>query len=901
MNTRIKFYQQFLLLCLLLSLAACTMRSGGRTAAVVDPPSREPIILTFATTSWEQNLYESRLEAFYEQYPHITIEFISIDEIFGDRPRELPLPEGEQQESPVLTLARRADVISWYIYQADTPDGALLDLASFMANDESLTAADFYPGLLDQYAWDGGVWGVPTLASYGMIFYNKDIFDAAGVAYPQAGWTWDDMLVIAQALTKGSGLDTQYGFANQSIGVDVMLQSQVGPIFDYDNDVPTARFNDPAVVAAYQWYVDLYQRHKVSIYPAIPQDEQGYAEFDRIYRLVDEGKVAMWPEFSDSWIWRKEQQQNIGMVPFPVSQAQPNSTPILSINGSLVVSAGTQHPREAWAWVKFLTEQGKIDQANSFPNTLLPARRSVADATGVWGQLDQEVAEPLRYAAEHGFTPTYGMFGSEAFYAGFEQIMLGEKGVAEVLDEAQETFDMETEKWLAEGGKTAEVPEFVVAPPPSSQIGADDMVVNFAVGGGDPAIFREMADAFNKTNRGVFVRIVDPNYYDSTDASLRSLMIDADCFQWWNVPTSPEDIAAVLPLQPFFDADPELTESDFFSTVLDSYRVQGQIIGLPHEAHVPLLTYNKRVFDAAGVAYPTADWTIDQFLELAVATTTGDDPKTKIYGFSADIYEYGDMMAFMERQGATLIDANQEPPAFRFNDPAVVAAMRWYIDLGNEYGVKPVFSFGPDSDPYTQRQQMIESDQVAMWTGDPFYAPGGSESATKEHFGYVPYPQGGGGGAGFTSSTGFFISAHTEVHQGCWQWLKYLTEQVPPTPYAGVPGRISTASSSAYTQQVGAEKAAASMHSLQSGGRTSDLGRIYQTVGWLNPPTIWLQQAFDQAMAGEATIEDGLQAAQEKANLYRQCIIENEYFGDDYLQWEECMKVADPKYGPGEI
>ena len=182
MNSKNKLFQLVLLLFLLVGLVACSVGDEDTTADSedgdpassepaenIDTPSTEAVTLTFAVSGWERGLYESHLESFQEEHPNITIEFISIDEIFGDSHRE-PVQDGEEPPNNTLTLAKRADVMSFYLYQPDVPDGVLLDLAPFMESDSTMSADDFYPGMLDQFSWDGGVWGIPTQASYGLIF-----------------------------------------------------------------------------------------------------------------------------------------------------------------------------------------------------------------------------------------------------------------------------------------------------------------------------------------------------------------------------------------------------------------------------------------------------------------------------------------------------------------------------------------------------------------------------------------------------------------------------------------------------------------------------------------------------------------------------------------------------------
>ncbi|MCB0037303.1 MAG: extracellular solute-binding protein, partial [Anaerolineales bacterium] len=612
-----------------------------------------------------------------------------------------------------------------------------------------------------------------------------------------------------------------------------------------------------------------------------------------------------WPEYSDAWNWRKE-QMNIGVAPFPVSADNQQSTPIMGFSGSLAISAGTRHPEAAWAWVKFLTSQ----QVNNQPqSSMLPARRSVAEANGVWGNFDEEFATAMRFAVDHAFSPSFPPYGADGLYQNIEAVMAGNKEVAEAMAEAQTQFEQAAEEQLETQAEATPIPEFTVAEPPSTQIGEDEVVINFIVGGGDPAIYRQIAKEYNEQTAGVFVKVSEPNYYnnENQDYTMRTLTQGADCFQWWNAPASEEDLAIVLPLQPFLDADPELDESDFFSAVLDQFRNQGQIIGLPNEVQIRLMNYNKRLFDAAGVEYPEVDWTIDDFLEKAVALTEGDDPETKIYGFAPDVYEFGDLMAFMERQGVVLVDQNQDPPNVNFGGEEVIAAMRWFTNLTTEYDVKPVFDFdpqrgfGPGQDPYGERQTLIDNDRVAMWTGEGFivqYGPDGQplDAQDNAHIGYVPYPQGPSGGSGFDNASGYFISAETQSRQACWAWIKHLTGESGATPYV-VPARISTASSPETAQRIGAEKAAVLVASLEQSTQGSMMNQLYTQASWLGPATFWFQKAYDSVVAGDETVEDALTAAQSKADEYRQCIIDNDYFGNDYMQWEECLKQVDPEFG----
>jgi len=93
-----------------------------------------------------------------------------------------------------------------------TSNRALLVQKKGTAGDVS----DYYPDIISTAQQDGHLYGLPWIAQPVVVFYNKALFDAAKLEYPKAGWTWDDFLAAAKALTKdtdGDGKTDQWGFS----------------------------------------------------------------------------------------------------------------------------------------------------------------------------------------------------------------------------------------------------------------------------------------------------------------------------------------------------------------------------------------------------------------------------------------------------------------------------------------------------------------------------------------------------------------------------------------------------------------------------------------------------------------------------------------------------------------
>ena len=144
-------------------------------------------------------------------------------------------------------------------------NGAFQPITQQLAGSTLIKAEDFYAPALDAFTWEGEQMCIPINISSLAVYYNKDLFDAAGVAYPAAGWTWDDLLTTAQALTKdtdGDGVTDQYGLglAPQMIRLLPFVWQNGGEFLNAEGglalDTPEAR-------AAFDFFVSLQTEHHV--------------------------------------------------------------------------------------------------------------------------------------------------------------------------------------------------------------------------------------------------------------------------------------------------------------------------------------------------------------------------------------------------------------------------------------------------------------------------------------------------------------------------------------------------------------------------------------------------------------------------------------------------------------
>lgn len=194
------------------------------------------------------------------------------------------------------------------------------------------------------FNWHGKTYGLPFMENVTLFLYNKTLFKNAGVDEPTDKWTWDDMLVAAQKLTKPGqyGLIIHDGF---EFNWWTFIWSHGGDTLSADMKKSTLEM--PETREAFQWLVDLKQKYKVSP-----------AEGDTTLGTGDDfmtGKVAMESQGSGSlgnWISGiKDFEWDLFYVPLDPKTKKR----VCSSNGNpYLMTTDTKSPDQAWLLLKHL-------------------------------------------------------------------------------------------------------------------------------------------------------------------------------------------------------------------------------------------------------------------------------------------------------------------------------------------------------------------------------------------------------------------------------------------------------------------------------------------------------------------------------------------------------------------
>ena len=146
----------------------------------------------------------------------------------------------------------QADVVS-----GDAPDVFELNYENFVtyaANDTLLdlssyldAEAPFYPRALEAFQYEGVQMALPETFSTVLMFYNADLFDQAGVAYPTNEWTWEDVRAAGQAI-RALGEDTWGVYSGVQFWEFYKKAAQNGECEFFNADMTESTINSQACV-----------------------------------------------------------------------------------------------------------------------------------------------------------------------------------------------------------------------------------------------------------------------------------------------------------------------------------------------------------------------------------------------------------------------------------------------------------------------------------------------------------------------------------------------------------------------------------------------------------------------------------------------------------------------------
>ncbi len=300
-----------------------------------------------------QELERAIIAKFEEAHPGIKIEMTAIAS--SDYWTKMAAMAASKQLPDVFAMS--SGFVEEFALQ-----GALMELTSYAEKD--FKKGDYFWGIMDKsFDVEGKIYAIPFAWVGSVLYYNKTLFDEAGLTYPDWGWTWDDFVTAAKALTKdtdGDGKTDVWGtaiFGRYSVHDGWLYQNNA----DYLDPAQRRFMKTDALVETITFLNDLVHTYKVA-----PEPKQ--YDFDgggrKVRVLFRNGQVAMIAEGS----WRVDYFRNADpmedqwdIAPLPRGTSWKEDT-MYAWGDGLAIPTTTKHPEQAWEFLKFLVNDRPADQ-----------------------------------------------------------------------------------------------------------------------------------------------------------------------------------------------------------------------------------------------------------------------------------------------------------------------------------------------------------------------------------------------------------------------------------------------------------------------------------------------------------------------------------------------------------
>ncbi|WP_080835503.1 MULTISPECIES: ABC transporter substrate-binding protein [Cohnella] len=176
--------------------------SAESSASASAEAGDEPVTLKWALWDWEATAYyQPLIDAYKKEHPNVTIEYVDLGSTDFMTMLSTQLSGGADLD--VLTIK---DIPG---YANLVKQNHLEPLNGFVREQGIDTSA--YGGTVEQIQMNDEVYALPFRSDFWILYYNKDLFDAAGVDYPTNDMTLEQYDELARKLTSGSGANKVYG------------------------------------------------------------------------------------------------------------------------------------------------------------------------------------------------------------------------------------------------------------------------------------------------------------------------------------------------------------------------------------------------------------------------------------------------------------------------------------------------------------------------------------------------------------------------------------------------------------------------------------------------------------------------------------------------------------------
>lgn len=263
----------------------------------------------------------------------------------GSKDNDMILTAMSGGDPPDVIIAGSSEVVTLWASQ-----GAIMDLTPAVDPVRAQLESEQVPAGLSWVTFEGKYYGVPFVNYNWGLFYNKDLFKEAGLDPEKPPKTLDELTEYAKKLTKvdASGNITQLGWMpiNDPWRAMNFVLNSGGKFYDPATSAPT--LNDPNIVAAFKWDLELQKLYGLDKVAAFTT---GFTQGDNPFQL---GKVAMYIDgcWNPVFFANNTPDLNFGVAAIPYSDPKYANANDVGTN-PIVVPVGSKHPKEAMEFAVF--------------------------------------------------------------------------------------------------------------------------------------------------------------------------------------------------------------------------------------------------------------------------------------------------------------------------------------------------------------------------------------------------------------------------------------------------------------------------------------------------------------------------------------------------------------------
>jgi len=319
-----------------------------------------PLIVSSCGTKEESNTGKARISyncaANALEIRHLQDELASFADSTGVEINLQPFT-GQEKLYAMIAAGQPPDIFYTNNVLRDrlAAEGRLLDMRSLSAGDPFVER--FWPDMYRQgFSLDSGLYSIANWNFTAGVYYNKELFDNAGLRYPDTSWTWNDLLDAARRIAaekKAGGEPEHYG---------LFIPGHFVEIFELMNGAPVQERSlflnlSEASLEVYRHYLALMNDH------LMPDFRRMQAMGMQASQLLQTGKVAMLIEAVPHQVLFETLTIRWGVAPIPRFGTRPVRC-FRSESGGLSISSQTSNTQAAWKALKWIIAGASVYQPN---------------------------------------------------------------------------------------------------------------------------------------------------------------------------------------------------------------------------------------------------------------------------------------------------------------------------------------------------------------------------------------------------------------------------------------------------------------------------------------------------------------------------------------------------------